>query len=79
MRFLSSSPIEENYSFFYKGRKIYKTVGYFLADVEGTFYPSIEEIADGLWMTPEAVEAKLTFEEARKVWRKAKELLEKGQ
>lgn len=47
---LTSEPFVEKYQFFAQGKKIYKTVSYFLVLVEGTCNLQTAEITGGKWV-----------------------------
>lgn len=57
VRFLQDDPILEEYSFLLKGKRIFKRVHYFIAEVEGEVKLQKEEIQDGIWVPlPQALD-----------------------
>lgn len=66
-RFLSEIPLIENYFFTFQGQRIYKTVEYFIALVEGTVAIQELEIKGSRWiLLSDAVNA-VTFKEGKRV------------
>lgn len=78
-KLLQENPISEQYTFFRDGNKVQKTVHYFPAIVSGAFLLQPEEIRDGKWLAIDAAKNQLTFEEARTVCEKMKDLLSKSE
>lgn len=75
--FLGDQAFEETYSFTREGERVEKTVAYFLCVTKGNCNTCpIEEIADVKLVPFPDVEMALTFEEARKIWRKARPIAE---
>ncbi len=66
-RFLDLDPLIETYTFHYKKEIIYKTVYYFIAEVEGEAMVDQREIAQGEWLSFADAERRLTYAEAKKV------------
>lgn len=57
VRFLQEEPIIEEYSFLLKGKRVYKRVLYFVAEVKGVVKLQKEEIQDGVWVPfPDALD-----------------------
>lgn len=69
VRFLSDKSFKENYTFYQKGRKIKKTVCYFLAEVKGALKLEVDEITDGKWIALDLLEDQMTFEEGKRLVR----------
>lgn len=65
--YLSDHSLEENYFFTFKGKKIYKTVQYFLAEVEGNVQIQKEEVKDSRWIPLSQAADYVTFPEAKKI------------
>lgn len=63
----ASSNLEEKYFFTFKGEKIYKTVTYFLALVEGEITLQYEEVIEAKWTQLKEAEKHVTFSEAKKI------------
>ncbi|MBF0254073.1 MAG: NUDIX domain-containing protein [Candidatus Omnitrophica bacterium] len=67
-RLLPGAKFEERYDFDKKGRRVRKTVTYFLAEVRGgTVRVQEDEIADHAWLTYESAGSRITFSECRRV------------
>lgn len=79
VKFLTDTPLIESYQFYTKGERVYKTVSYFLAAVEGEVALQVEEIAEGKWVKFADAEKFVTFSEAKSLCTKAKKLLAKVQ
>lgn len=75
VRYLSDEEFSENYHFFYQHQRIYKTVVYFIAIVEGVLTPQKEELADAQWVPLDKAEQRLTYPESQSIARKVIELL----
>lgn len=60
-------PLYENYTFQRNNTKIHKTVGYFLAIVEGPVKIDEKELSDFLWLPFSQAEEKITFLEGKKL------------
>ena len=73
--FLSTVPLQETFSFFWRGTKVEKTVTYFVATVAGDIALQQEEVQDGGWIALEKAHERLTFPEARSLCQQARELL----
>ncbi|MEX1012285.1 MAG: NUDIX domain-containing protein [Waddliaceae bacterium] len=57
----------EHYSFHHNGKRIKKTVKYFLASVKGDVKIQDEELCDFCFVTLEEAKKKVTFDEARSI------------
>ncbi|OGN63919.1 MAG: hypothetical protein A3E80_01475 [Chlamydiae bacterium RIFCSPHIGHO2_12_FULL_49_9] len=49
VRLLEKEPLVEQYQFMMEGKRVSKTVSYFIAEVAGTVELQKEEIEDGMW------------------------------
>ncbi len=75
VRLFLEEPFVESYSFILSGRRIFKKVSYFIAEVGGDVQLQQEEIQDGIWLPlPEALE-KVTHREGKAILRKIDRLL----
>ena len=76
IRFLSIDPIKEEYTFLLRGKRVFKRVVYYVAEVGGDVSLQMEEIADGMWVPfPEALK-KPTHPEGRAILQQVYEKLE---
>lgn len=72
-RIFSDQPIlKENYFFLWNKKKIFKTVEYFIAEVEGKVVLQEAEVADSRWVTIDQAVELMTFEEGKKMCRGVK-------
>lgn len=75
VRFIDTPPISEEYSFLLRGKRVFKKVVYFVAEVEGTIVLQKEEIQDGAWVAfPEAFE-KATHPEGKAILHQIHQLI----
>jgi bis(5'-nucleosidyl)-tetraphosphatase len=74
-RLLTASPMSETYFFTLHGKKVKKSVGYFLAEVQGEVVLQAEEVNDSKWVAATEAEGWITFEEAKHLCRQALLLL----
>jgi len=74
-RWLSEETFSESYFYTREGIVTKKRVDYFLAEVEGEVEVQAHEIAELRLVKPEDVEELLTFNESKKVWKEAREIL----
>lgn len=65
---LSSHPFLESYTYQRDGKKIAKTVSYYLAEVEGSLILQKEELKAYQWLPCAEVEDKLTYKEAKQLF-----------
>lgn len=70
-QYITSKPLEEHYMFFSKGVQVYKSVIFFLAEVEGNLQLQPEEIADSRWVPLVEAEQHLSFKESRHLCQQA--------
>lgn len=69
--YLSQEQITEKYSFRHQGEVVVKTVGYFLAEVEGVVKIQEEEIVAALWHPLHLSVQHLTYKEGKAVCKQA--------
>lgn len=67
VRFLQEEPIIEEYSFLLKGKRVFKRVHYFVAEVHGTVKLQKEEIQDGIWISIQDAMEKVTHPEGKAI------------
>lgn len=77
IRLLHDQPLVEEYRFKEQEKEIFKTVSYFIAEVEGTPVLQKEEIADGMWLPFEKAVTKVTFPEGKSVLMKTRQILDR--
>ena len=65
VKFIQEDPFIEKYEYFYKGKKISKTVLYYLLEVKGEVHLQKEEIVDGRWLPFEEAIKILSFSQAK--------------
>jgi bis(5'-nucleosidyl)-tetraphosphatase len=73
--YLSHTPLIENYTFSLKGETIDKSVWYYPALVKGTAIFQQSELLSLKWVVVAYAEKEITYEESRRVFRKAVTLL----
>lgn len=73
--FLTTQPLLENYFFVYQGKRIFKTVYYFLATVEGTLKIQESEIDQAHWFSIDEASNRMTFAEGKKLCIQVKQIL----
>lgn len=74
-RLLFPDPLTETYIFTFNGERIFKTVQYFLALVEGEVLIQESEIEASTWLSLDQAEKVITYKEAQRVCREAIELI----
>jgi 8-oxo-dGTP pyrophosphatase MutT (NUDIX family) len=75
VQFLKQEPVMEEYDFLFEGRRIYKRVYYFIAEVTGHVVLQKKEISGGIWLTfPDAM-VRVTHQEGKDLLRKVEKLL----
>jgi bis(5'-nucleosidyl)-tetraphosphatase len=72
---LQKEPIEELYTFSHRGEKIFKTVRYFVALVDGKEYPQLDELLGCEWFSFDDALKILSFENTRKLLIQAEKVL----
>lgn len=75
VQFIPQEPLIEHYTFYHNHLKIVKTVTYFQAEVQGEILLQSDELSDGKWVSLETAEQHVTFEEAKKMCRRIKLLI----
>lgn len=74
---LQKEPLNEQYNFMLEGRRIYKTVCYYVAEVGGKVQLQTEEIHDGKWVPfPDAM-GQVTHQEGRTILAQVEKMLPK--
>jgi bis(5'-nucleosidyl)-tetraphosphatase len=68
-RLFSLSPLEEQYCFIRKKMHIFKSVQYFLAEVEGAIRLQSQEISGSIWVRISEAEKYATFPETQNLCR----------
>jgi 8-oxo-dGTP pyrophosphatase MutT (NUDIX family) len=67
VHYLQEEPLEEQYTFRIEGRKVFKKVYYFIAEVEGEVILQKDEVQNGIWIPfPEAFD-KVTHVEGKTI------------
>jgi 8-oxo-dGTP pyrophosphatase MutT (NUDIX family) len=65
--FLDPEPLMEQYNFSHEGRRIFKRVYYFIAEVSGEVILQNLEISGGIWLTLPRAHQQLTHAEGRAI------------
>ena len=74
-KLLSEKPLQEEYWFQFEGKRIFKTVRYFIAEVTGTIKLQKGEINSGIWLPfPKAID-KVTHQEGKAILREVAKIL----
>ncbi|HSX11374.1 MAG TPA: NUDIX domain-containing protein [Chlamydiales bacterium] len=74
---LQEEPFTEQYNFMLEGRRIYKTVCYYIAEVSGEIALQKKEIHDGKWAPfPDAL-SQVTHQEGRAILAQVEKMLPK--
>jgi 8-oxo-dGTP pyrophosphatase MutT (NUDIX family) len=77
VRLLQEEPLLEDYNFMMEGRRIYKQVCYFIAEVTGKIELQQQEIHDGKWAPfPDALH-QVTHQEGRAILAQVEKMLPK--
>lgn len=66
-RLLSETKFTDSYIFSSEGKKIHKTVLYFIAEVTGTPQPQLEEVQALQWVPLKSVAEQISFPNAKKI------------
>jgi 8-oxo-dGTP pyrophosphatase MutT (NUDIX family) len=75
VRYLQPEPLTEQYQFLLDGKRIYKKVHYFIAEVGGTVILQKEEVQKGIWVPfPEAID-KVTHKEGKTILLQVEKIL----
>lgn len=72
---LQEEPLSEQYNFMLEGRRIYKTVRYFIAEVRGTIKLQTQEIHDGKWVPFSKALAQVTHQEGKAILTQVEKML----
>ena len=75
LRWLSPEPFVESYSFIFEGKRVFKKVFYFVAEVTGTVSLQPEEIQDGVWLPVSEARERLTHREGKAILAKVESFL----
>jgi bis(5'-nucleosidyl)-tetraphosphatase len=74
-RFLSDEILEENYFFFFEGKRINKTVSFYVAEVSGKVELQSEEVRDSKWIPLTTAVNHLTYPTDQAICRRVLNLL----
>lgn len=74
-RLIQDAPFIEKFTFFAGREKIFKTVQYFLAEVDGVLSLQTDEIADGNWFSFTEAKERITYDAARELLRQVEACL----
>jgi 8-oxo-dGTP pyrophosphatase MutT (NUDIX family) len=74
-RLLLPNPIPMSYYFSWEGKRIHKTVFYFLAEVEGTENIQIEEVQGFRWVDVESASDLLTYPSSKNHFKEVLEVI----
>jgi bis(5'-nucleosidyl)-tetraphosphatase len=75
IRVLSDEPLQEQYWFQIEGKRVFKKVTYFIAEVGGTVTLQKTEINDGIWVPLDEAIDKVTHAEGKAILTEAIKLL----
>lgn len=75
--FLQAEPVAEQYTFMMDGKRVFKRVFYFIAEVEGTIELQKQEIHDGKWVPFPDVYNQVTHQEGKALLTQVEKLLPK--
>jgi len=78
VRLLQEEPLQEQYWFQIEGKRVFKKVLYFIAEVSGTVKLQETEINDGVWMPLSEAMDKLTHPEGKAILSEVIKLLSKN-
>jgi 8-oxo-dGTP pyrophosphatase MutT (NUDIX family) len=77
VKYLAVEEFSDSYQFSYHGKRIDKTVIYYVAEVAGEVIPEPDEIVEGRWSSLEHAHQQLTYPASQEIIRKVHELLMK--
>lgn len=77
VRYLQKEPLSEQYYFMMEGRRIFKRVLYFIAEVEGTVKLQEKEIQNGVWLPLTDAIEKVTHAEGKAILSQVEKILPK--
>ena len=75
LRTLRDEPLMEQYQFFIKGKRVFKRVSYFVAEVAGQVQLQAEEISGGVWLPVAEAMEKVTHPEGKTILAEAAKIL----
>lgn len=75
IRFFQKDPFVEQYQFQIEGKKVFKQVSYFAAEVKGEVILQPNEIQNGIWLPVHLAVEKLTHKEGKAILTKVAQLL----
>jgi len=75
VRLLQNEPLQEQYWFQIEGKRVFKKVTYFIAEVSGTVVLQQSEINDGVWVPLSEAMDKLTHAEGKAILAEVLKLL----
>ena len=75
VRLLSESVLEEHYQFTWRGKRISKTVWFFVAEVTGEVKLQAAEVSDSRWVSLASAEEHLTYDTDKSIARSAYSLI----
>jgi len=67
IRYFEGSPMLEKYQFTLEGRRIFKQVSYFVAEVSGVVSLQQKEIQSGIWIPISHAHEKITHQEGKNI------------
>lgn len=67
VRYLSDEKFQESYFFVYEGKKIHKTVTFYVAEVEGEPCEPNDEVLETRWISLEKADTVLTYPQAKSI------------
>ncbi len=70
-------PLHEQYTFMMEGKRVFKKVSYFIAEVGGTVALQKEEIHDGKWVPIHEAAHQVTHQEGRSILAQVEKILPK--
>ena len=76
-QYVFKQPLSVNYTAMSHGKHAYKTVVYFIAQVQGNVHLCPDEIAAGMWIDVEQVDQKITFANMQPLLKQLHQLLKK--
>ena len=75
VRYLQTEPLMEQYTFSMEGRRVFKRVFYFVAEVEGKVALQKGEIHDGRWVPFDGAAAQVTHQEGKSILAQVEKIL----
>ncbi|MCE5315876.1 MAG: NUDIX domain-containing protein [Parachlamydia sp.] len=75
IRFLQPEPLMEQYQFVIDGRRVFKQVCYFIAEVSGNVVLQQQEVSDGIWLSLPQALRQLTHPEGKSMLRQVEKIL----